>query len=230
MNMFLTQESISQARKEIYESGRVETRDGVKPDIFPTGLTAERAAFVRAAVAMIPVRRSLETGFAFGLGALAVLEGSPERMPGTHTAVDPLAGTTWGDAGRVTLERAGAIDALELIQEDSSLALPRLLLEGRENAYDFALIDGCHLFEFVLSDLVYANRLVRPGGLVVVDDLWMPAVSAATDFVVKNLGCDRLPPPVECDGAGAARHCVVLRVPDQAPDRAWDHFEPFDIT
>src|SRR5262249_38378227 len=37
--------------------------------------------------------------------------------------------------------------------------------------YDFVLVDGSHEFEFALFDLLCAARLMRPGGLVVLDNI-----------------------------------------------------------
>jgi predicted O-methyltransferase YrrM len=42
---------------------------------------------------------------------------------------------------------------------------------GRGVAYDFVLVDGSHEFEFALFDLMCAARLMRPGGLVVLDNV-----------------------------------------------------------
>jgi predicted O-methyltransferase YrrM len=76
-------------------------------------------------------------------------------------------------------------DLVEVIEEESQLALPRLVSEGRE--FDLAFVDGDHRFEGVFLDLYFMTRLVRPGGLVVVDDMWMPAVRTAVAYVERNL-------------------------------------------
>lgn len=42
--------------------------------------------------------------------------------------------------------------------------------------FDFVFIDGRHLFDCVLVDFFYVDRLLEIGGYLALDDLWMPAV------------------------------------------------------
>lgn len=103
-----------------------------------------------------------------------------------------------------------------------------------------ALIDGDHRFEGVFLDLCFADRLVRPRGVVVVDDMWMPAVRLAVSYVERNLGWVLMPdamtrafrwrrsrnlPGRRLRGTG---DIAVLRRPAERPDwREWDRFVPF---
>ncbi|MFE5027712.1 hypothetical protein ACFRAO_31385 [Streptomyces sp. NPDC056656] len=50
----------------------------------------------------------------------------------------------------------------------SSTALPQLLSEGFVT--DAALVDGSHRFHEVFVDLYFLRKIVRPEGLVVIDD------------------------------------------------------------
>jgi SAM-dependent methyltransferase len=43
--------------------------------------------------------------------------------------------------------------------------------DGVEPPIDLAFVDGMHLFEFVLRDLMHVERLAGPGSLVVIDDV-----------------------------------------------------------
>jgi hypothetical protein len=54
------------------------------------------------------------------------------------------------------------------VQERSQIALPRLLGDGF--VADAAFVDGSHIFRNVFVDLFYLRELVRPGGLVILDD------------------------------------------------------------
>ena len=120
-----------------------------------------------------------------------------------------------------------------MIEEESQLALPGLVAQRRE--FDFAFIDGDNRFEGVFLDLYYMTRLVRPGGLIIVDDLWMPSVRMAVAYVERNLGAtlepDALPNGFRWrrrpmsrglpDGSG---HMAALRLPGARPALAWDAF------
>ena len=51
---------------------------------------------------------------------------------------------------------------------------------------DFAFIDGWHTFDFALVDFFYVDRLLRPGGVVVLDDTDFPSVWKLCRYIVSN--------------------------------------------
>jgi hypothetical protein len=57
---------------------------------------------------------------------------------------------------------------------------------ARGAGYDFVLIDGSHEFEFVMFDLLCTARLMRPRGLVVLDNIEQPGPRFATRLFLKN--------------------------------------------
>jgi len=74
-------------------------------------------------------------------------------------------------------------------------ALPRLCAEGER--FDFVFIDGRHLFDCVLVDFFYVDRLLEVGGYVALDDLWMPAVRKVKSFILRNRSYELVPVPGE---------------------------------
>ena len=60
-------------------------------------------------------------------------------------------------------------------------ALPRVDVE-----LDLVLIDGGHGFPMPILDWFYAGSLLRAGGLLVVDDIQLPAVRALLQFVARD--------------------------------------------
>jgi Methyltransferase domain len=147
--------------------------------------------------------------------------------------VDPYQRESWNGAGLRTLRDAGVDDRVEVIEEESQLALPRLLSERR--GFDLAFVDGDHRFEGVFLDLYFMTRLVRPGGLIVVDDPWMPSVRTALAYVERNLGAtlepDALPGgfrwrrrPLSRGIPRGAGNMAVVRLPDERPELRWDEF------
>jgi len=91
-------------------------------------------------------------------------------------------------------ERAPAIISqwpLELQQRVTFLAANSMgfadYLRMREIRLDLAFIDGCHDFEYTLFDVLTSARLMRPGGIVVMDNAEHPGVvSAFREFVRMN--------------------------------------------
>lgn len=184
---------------------------------FPVGLTRRPGEGLAALIRAEGVGSTVEVGMALGLSTLWIMQG----CDGPHVAIDPSQRTTWLGAGLRAVREAGLEERLTLLEQDSRLALPAMVADG--TAFDFAFIDGVHRFEYVFLDVCYALRLVRPGGLVVLDDRWMPAVRAAADYAVRNLGVGL----EAMDDPEADRRMIVLRRPENDFVPAWDGFEAF---
>ena len=176
--------------------------------------------------------RTIEVGLALGISALFLCQAVLERG-GRHVAIDPFQRESWNGAGLRALHDAGVEEVVEVIEEESQLALPRLVAEGRR--FDFAFIDGDHRFEGVFLDLYYMTRLLEPGGLMVVDDVWMPSVRMAIAYVERNLGVslepDALPNGFRWRRRGLGRgvpkgsgEMAALRLPGRRVERSWDDF------
>jgi predicted O-methyltransferase YrrM len=222
---------------EAYARGHVLDEAGVEVPLEPHSVTREQGeALTRLAVSE-GAERTVEVGLALGMSSLflcrAVLE-----LGGRHVAIDPFQRESWNGAGLRTLREAGVENVIEVIEEESQLALPRLVREGRE--FDLAFIDGNHRFESIFVDLYFMTRLVRPGGLVVVDDTWMPSVRLAVAYVERNLGAalqpDAVPGgfrwrrrrPLERSVPRGRGDMAIMRLPRERPALAWDGFmRPF---
>ena len=108
---------------------------------------------------------------------------------GVGRQVDRVAGIPLDAAFEFSLlgdrqaDRAG-IDFYDLIEERSEFALPELV-KTREGSYDLVFVDGWHTLDHTLLDCFYATRLLRTGGYLVVDDLVLPAVRRALEYVLQ---------------------------------------------
>lgn len=168
--------------------------DGRERAIFPVAIGPIEGAVLRDRVIAEDALRTFETGLGFAISTLFICEGlMTNGSGGRHVAIDPyqrvpgpVAGTAFEGMGLRTLEEAGVREIVEFHEDESQIVLPRLLSEGR--AFDLAFIDGNHRFEAVFLDLIYAGRLVREGGVVVVDDVQLPAIRRGIEFCVADLG------------------------------------------
>jgi predicted O-methyltransferase YrrM len=217
---------------EIYARGSVPDGSGEPVELFPHSIERAQGEALRDLAVAEEARHTLEVGLALGVSALFLCQAVGERG-GRHVAIDPFQAESWRGAGLRTLFDAGAAGLVEVIEEESQLALPRLVSEGR--GFDFAFVDGDHRFEGVFLDLYFMTRLVRPGGLVVVDDMWMPSVRTAVSYVERNLGAalepSALPEAFRWGrrrlrrGVPAGRGAMaVLRLPPERPRPRWDEF------
>jgi predicted O-methyltransferase YrrM len=225
--------------RETYAAGSVAGADGDRLELAPHSIELADGEALRDLAIAEGVSRTIEVGLALGMSALflcqAVLAVRGDHAG--HVAIDPFQRESWGGAGLATLQAAGVNGMVEVIEEESALALPELLRAGRE--FDLAFVDGDHRFESALGDLTLMDRLVRPDGLIVVDDMWMPAVRLAVAYVERNLDLmlepDALPGAFSWRRASRLRRGVpegtgamaVLRVPTHPPPRPWDRFDPF---
>ena len=130
--------------------------------------------------------------------------------------IDPFQVSAYSNVGWELLRSAGLRASSRLLVEASSLALPRLLGEGV--VADAAFVDGSHRFHEVFVDLYFLRKLVRPGGLIVLDDVEWPSVGGALAYFDLNLRWQ----PVDLGGRLAGR-----RLPDELVEPAFTDFRPF---
>jgi predicted O-methyltransferase YrrM len=167
--------------EEIYRSRQVQDASG-KVHALAANVDRLEGAFLHDLIAGDPtIRRTLEVGCAYGLSSLHICAALQGREGAHHTILDPFQDEYFHGIGVANLRRAG-FDFWELIPRRSEFALPALA-EAEPGSYDFVFIDGWHTFDHTLLDLFYANRLLRVGGYVVIDDCSWASVAKAVAYV-----------------------------------------------
>ena len=160
----------------------------------------------------------IEVGLAYGSSALAIAEalcstGEPDV---SHVVIDPFQATAYDNVGWNVLTAAGLATQTTFIQEASSIALARLASDGF--TADAAFVDGSHRFHEVFVDLYYLRKLVRPGGLIILDDAAFPSVAAALRYFDLNLGWRSV---------STAGRLTARRLPDDCSEPAFTDFKAF---
>ncbi|HVD59045.1 MAG TPA: class I SAM-dependent methyltransferase [Thermoleophilaceae bacterium] len=215
-----------------YASETVLDAAGAPVELFPHSIERRAGEALRELAMAEGAARTIEIGLALGISALFLCQAVLERG-GRHTAIDPFQEESWNGAGLRTLRDAGVRDVVDVVEEESQLALPRMVSEGRE--FDLGFVDGDHRFEGVFLDLYYMTRLLRPGGVVVVDDMWMPSVRVAVSYVERNLAASLEPDALPIGFRwtrrafsrgvpGGSGDMAVLRLPWERPELRWDDF------
>jgi hypothetical protein len=97
------------------------------------------------------------------------------------------------------------------------------LRSGGSAGFDLAVVDGNHRFDAVFVDLYYLGRLLRPGGIVFLDDYHLPGIARAVSFFVTNLGWS----PEEVSTAEDRHHWAVLRTSAEPDARPFTYFVDF---
>lgn len=168
----------------IYATACVEDADGNRFSLFPVAVSQEDGLALYHLIRATQAQTTLETGMAYGLSTLFMCQALCDNGAGSHTAVDPSQRIRWKSIGLLNVERAGLGCFLRFMEAPSDRALPQLALAGEQ--FDVVFIDGSHRFDHVLLDFYYADKLLRVGGHIMLDDVWMPAVRKACGFVLRN--------------------------------------------
>lgn len=129
------------------------------------------------------VTKTLEVGCGYGISSLFICSALQDRKNAKHLVIDPLQHTEYNGIGIFNLKKSGC-NFFEFIEEPSEYFLPGLA-KTQQETIDFIFIDGWHTFDHTLVDLFYANRLLKIGGYVVVDDCRLAPVSKAVNYFSK---------------------------------------------
>jgi predicted O-methyltransferase YrrM len=207
----------------VRERSAVARSDGSVHNLFPIAIGATEGEALREWVIREGATRTIEIGLGYGISALFIGEALVASGASNvrHVVLDPNQTTTFADCGLQFLDEAGILAFVEFHAEESQIALPRFV--GEERSFDLAFLDGNHRFDRVFLDVIYLGRLVRPGGIVFVDDYQLPAVERATSFCRTNLGWT-------LEGVSAPddlHQWAVLRTPRESDTRSFDFFVDF---
>jgi caffeoyl-CoA O-methyltransferase len=130
-------------------------------------IAPEQGAFLGLLVELIGARRCIEVGTFTGYSSTAVALALPED--GRLVCCD--VSEEWTSLAKKYWDEAGVAGKIDLRIAPATETLDRLLAEGEQDTYDFAFIDA----DKTGYDGYYerALRLVRPGGLIALDNtLW----------------------------------------------------------
>ena len=164
-------------------------------------------------------RTVIEIGLAYGGSALAIAEALVASGSGQerHLIIDAYQNRFYGSGWSAIVE-ADIPGLCLLFEEQSQLVLPRLLNDGF--LADAAFVDGSHIFHNVFVDLFYLRELVRPGGLVILDDCSYPSVATAVRYFQVNTGWEPEPMP-------APTRLRAFRLPNPRTEPNFESFKPF---
>ena len=187
-------------------------------DFARVGLPRADCDALRDALIAEHARVVIEVGLAYGGSALAIGEALLRNDGGRllHVVIDPFQASSYANVGWDAMCEAGLESTSRLIAEPSSIALARLVADGF--VADAAFVDGSHRFHEVVVDLYYLRKLVRPGGLVILDDTDVASVGTALRYFEVNVGWKREP---------LAGRLVACRLPPELVEPPFTDFRPF---
>ncbi len=159
--------------------------------------------------ALAYIERTVQPGMATletGAGASTIVFAA---RGAEHEAVTPSA----DEAERITreCERRGISTERLSFRIGSSADVLR---GWQPRPLDFVLIDGAHAFPYPTLDWWYLAPHLKIGGLLLLDDAYMPPVAAVVDHL-RNSEAWRL------EGAASFRTAVARKLAEEIPDGEW---------
>lgn len=163
----------------------------------------------------------IEVGLAYGGSALAIAEAlvSLHGSSARHLIIDAYQ-DHFGDVGWQRIVAAGLSAICSLTPDRSQLVLPRFVAEGM--TADVAFVDGSHIFHNAFVDLAFLRELVRPGGLIVLDDCDLPPVATAVHCFEVNAGWHR-------ESTDLKTRLRAYRLPNPRFEPGFEDFQAFGL-
>ena len=180
--LFLTYKTVVKMNPllaEILASKKTQDENGHTVDLH-SSVHREEIEFISALIKDHHLSRAVEVGCAMGISSLAIADAMRDGGSSHHYIIDPFQKTQWKNIGITNLKKAG-FSQFKLVEDFSEFALPALAKEGIK--VNFGFIDGWHTFDHTLIDLFYINRMLEIGGVVVIDDVGMPAISKVIRYL-----------------------------------------------
>ena len=123
-------------------------------------------------------KSGLEIGTLFGFSTLHLAEALHHNRGKLDTIDIRYNEREWADGTNIVdvhevaerlINESGFSDTVRFIPGNSNAELIKLIDAGE--SYDFALIDGGHVYSVAMLDFIFVDKLLRPGGLIALDDI-----------------------------------------------------------
>ncbi len=165
--------SVSVRESELFSALRKET---AQLEMAVMQITPEQGQFMTLLTRLIGARRAIEIGTFTGYSALSIAIGLPDD--GKLIACD--ISDEWTRIGKRYWQQAGQADKIDLRLAPALKTLDDLLSSGQAEAFDLAFIDADKVNYLNYYERCF--RLLRPGGLIMVDNvLWGGSVVDETN-------------------------------------------------
>lgn len=169
--------------KEIFESNKVRSDSGEERALY-ANITLLEGQFLQKLILDIKPKISLEVGMAYGISTMFLCDAMAEVKTEKHYVIDPNQTSKWGSIGMQNVIRAGYGSLVKLREQMSHLALPEMLQEGLQ--FDFVFVDGWHVYDQVLVDFFFIDKLLKIGSYIVFDDANWPSIRKVLRYIVIN--------------------------------------------
>lgn len=167
MNPAATLEQMLSERKTFDVNGKERLVTG--------GISKHQAYFLMDIIKTRKLRKCVETGVAYGVSSVAICQALSELekngLECKHWGIDPCQHSEFNGSAIAALRSCGLDHLFELLEGPSHIMLPKLV--EQDVKVDMVFIDGWHTFDYTLIDVFLADKLLKPGGLLIIHDMQM---------------------------------------------------------
>lgn len=158
-------------------------KNNIKEIKIHSAIKKEEGENIQKIIKKYNLNNCLEIGMAYGISAFYILSSKKDIK---LTSIDPYQKDEkqWNSMGIKLLQYVKLNKRHNLIEELSYIGLPKLL--NKNKSYDFIFIDGWHTFDYTLLDFFYADKLLKLGGIIVIDDVLHKGVNKCIKYVETN--------------------------------------------
>ena len=167
--------------EEIFQTSEIETPANERIKIHSHTSKAQ-GLFLQEIFDIIKPSKSIEVGLAYGISTLFILEKHHENKstPKSHIVIEPF---PWGGVAEHNIEKENLSELAEIKYKKSHDVLPQLYYDSCR--IQFAYIDTTKLFDVVLQDFYFIDKMLDVNGVVILDDCggsW-PGVQRVARFI-----------------------------------------------
>ncbi len=168
---------------EIFEKGTIESNNSGERIPLHSNTTKDQGLFLQQVFDLVKPQKTLEVGFAYGISTLFILEKHKEinSLDKAHIVIEP--DEYWGTAALHNIEKEGLTKYLKIESDFSDMVLTKLYHE--KYTIQYAYIDTTKIFDVVLQDFYFIDKILEVGGVVILDDCgggW-PGVQRVARFI-----------------------------------------------
>jgi|SRR5690242_3398888 len=166
--------------EEIFRLGTMATGIEGERVLLNSHTPMEQGLFIQKIYDTIKPERSLEIGFAMGISTMFILEKCREykRNNKCHIVIEPY---SWGPAAMFNITKEGLDKYVDLRNELSDRILPQMYLDNER--IQMAYVDTTKVFDTVLQDFYFIDKILDVGGVIIIDDATCGGVGTVVRFI-----------------------------------------------
>ena len=162
------------------------------------GISLSQANFLKEIIKTRQLCNCVETGVAYGVSTVTICQAlsklEKKGLSCQHWGVDPCQYSEHNGVAVAALRRCGLDHLFELMEGPSYIMLPKLVERGE--SFDLVFIDGWHTFDYTLIDVFFADKMLKPGGILVMHDMQMPSKQKVWNYLYTHRKYKRLQAPM----------------------------------